>query len=155
MVVELNDSERAVLTRLRATGEVLTQALDKELAPWGVSAFEYAILDALTDVDPHLMRLTTLAEVTHGTLPRVSRAVASLQRGGLVDKVACPSDGRAINAVLTADGEAVHRRGGVVYADVAHRMVFADLEGEDSTHLARLLAAVMGRLDASDGRGGC
>src|SRR5687768_1054603 len=103
----LTQDQRVAVARLHALLELLPTALDKELAPAGITSFEFTLLEALHDADDHRLRLSALASRTNATLARLSRVVSSLERKDLVLRAACEEDGRATNAVLTDAGEAV------------------------------------------------
>ncbi|WP_066904803.1 MarR family winged helix-turn-helix transcriptional regulator [Millisia brevis] len=139
--------ERATAADLRAVGEALTLALDQRLAPSGVSAFELAIIEALHAAESGRLRLTALADTTRSGLPRISRAVAGLERRGLVEKVACAADGRAINAVLTDSGIDVLRRTEECSSDTIRRVLFEALDEKEVAELGALLDKIVAGLE--------
>ncbi len=50
------------------------------------------------------MRMTSLAERTEGSLPRLSQVVARLEKRGWVTRSTDPDDGRCTLATLTSEG---------------------------------------------------
>ena len=144
---ELTRSERVAVARLQAMLELLPTALDRELAPAGLTAFEYTLLEALAEVPEHRLRLSALAARTNASLPRLSRVVTGLERKGLAERRPCPADARATNAVLTADGLAAFDRSRSLHADAVRAMVLDALGPGDVDDLARLTLAILVRLD--------
>jgi len=143
----LTYEQRVALARLHALLELLPTALDKELAPAGITSFEFTLLEALYEADDHRLRLSALASRTNATLARLSRVVTSLERKDLVLRAPCEQDGRATNAVLTAAGEAVYLDSAALYADAVKRMV---LDGLDEDGVGRLAALSLGILSTLD-----
>lgn len=143
----LTRPERVAVARLQAMLELLPTALDRELAPAGLTAFEFTLLEALAEADGHWLRLSALAARTNATLARLSRVVTALERKGMVERAACPSDGRATNAVLTAAGLATYRQSRPLHADAVRRLVLDGLDPNEIDQLADLTYAVLTRLD--------
>ncbi|HEX2856139.1 MAG TPA: MarR family transcriptional regulator [Propionibacteriaceae bacterium] len=144
---ELTRPERVAIARLQAMLELLPTALDRELAPAGLTAFEYTLLEALAEAPDHRLRLSTLAARTNASLPRLSRVVTGLERKGLAERTPCPSDARATNAVLTPEGLATFERTRPRHAAAVRTMVLDALGPDDVDDLARLMLAVLTRLD--------
>ncbi|SPD86835.1 Transcriptional regulator, MarR family [Micropruina glycogenica] len=143
----LSYDQRVALARLAALLELLPTSLDKQLAPVGLTAFEFGLLSALADAPDHRLRLSALASRTNATLPRLSRVVTGLEAKGLVVRAACPMDGRATNAVLTEAGELRYRQGLPAYEGAVQSLVLADLSEADVSELARLSYLILARLD--------
>lgn len=101
----LDEAERDAWLRLVAVVELLPGVLDAQLrADAGLTHFEYFVLAMLSEAPERTLRMTTLAQRTNATLPRLSHVVRRLEDRGLVDRVPCPEDGRATNAHLTGAG---------------------------------------------------
>lgn len=101
----LDDAERAAWLRLIAVVELLPGVLDSQLrADADLTHFEYFVLAMLSEAPEHTLRMTSLAQRTNATLPRLSHAVRRLENRGLVHRFPCPEDGRATNARLTDAG---------------------------------------------------
>jgi DNA-binding MarR family transcriptional regulator len=143
----LTDGQRVAVARLHALLELLPTALDKELAPAGITSFEYTLLEALHEADNHRLRLSALAARTNATLARLSRVVSSLERKDLVLRAPCEEDGRATNAVLTDAGETVFVESSALYALAVQRMVLDGLDDAGIDQLASLSFAILSRLD--------
>ena len=159
--VTLTQTERVAVARLQAMLELLPTALDRELAPAGLTSFEFTLLEALFEAELHRLRLSVLAARTNATLARLSRVVTGLERKGLVERVACPSDGRATNAVLTPAGTIAYQESRKLHAEAVRSLILDGLDHGDVDQLARLTFAVLVRLDPearfgySTGTGAC
>ncbi|MBB2975219.1 DNA-binding MarR family transcriptional regulator [Microbacterium endophyticum] len=146
----LNRDERIAIARLHALLELLPTALDKELAPAGLTSFEYTLVEVLAEAPAHRMRLSMLAAKTNATLPRLSRVVSSLERKGLVVRAPCSQDGRATNAVLTPGGIDAFNASRELYAKAARAMILdglATLPDDGVAQLAELSYAILSTLD--------
>lgn len=143
----LSHPQRVAVARLHALLELLPTALDKRLAPAGLTAFEYTLLESLSEAELGRLRLSALASRTNATLPRLSRVVTGLERKGLVVRAACEADGRATNAVLTDEGRTAYISAQPRYADAVRDMILDGLDEGGVDDLARLALDVLGRLD--------
>jgi DNA-binding MarR family transcriptional regulator len=91
-----------------ALGSVLIRlptALDVQLLrDAGISHFEYGVLSSLSDSPGRTLRMSELAVLAEGSLPRLSQVVGRLEKRGWVRRTPDPADGRYNLAVLTDDG---------------------------------------------------
>jgi DNA-binding MarR family transcriptional regulator len=84
---------------------LLMDRLDRDLRErHDLSMPEYEILVRLSEAPGHRMRMAELAGSISHSRSRVTHTVARLERDGLVTRSACPSDGRGVEAVVTAAG---------------------------------------------------
>jgi DNA-binding MarR family transcriptional regulator len=80
-------------------------ALDKQLqTDAGISHFEYTVLAQLSGRPDRTLRMSALAELTGGSLSRLSHLVKRLELRGWIRREPCPDDGRYTNAILTDEG---------------------------------------------------
>lgn len=93
------------------------------------------------------IRPTDLAGRSLLTKSGVTRAIDRLERDGLVERTACPTDGRAFHIVLTASGRHLLKRSapGHIRAVAAH---FAD---PLSPHELAVLTTALEKIAATDG----
>lgn len=83
----------------------LPAALDAQLRrDAGISHFEYQVLAALSEAEGRTLRMSGLALLAEGSLPRLSQVVARLERQGWVRRAPDPADGRYTLATLTDEG---------------------------------------------------
>lgn len=143
----LSTQERVAVARLQALLELLPSALDRGLQPAGLTAYEYTLLETLSEADNHRLRLSALAGRTNASLARLSRVVSSLERKGLVERVPCPADSRATNAVLTSAGEAAYASSRQLHGAAVRALVLDALDSDDVDDLSRVAGAILTRLD--------
>ena len=76
----LTEDERAAWLRLIAVVELLPGVLDSQLrADSGLTHFEYFVLAMLSEAPERTLRMTSLAQRTNATLPRLSHVVNRLE----------------------------------------------------------------------------
>ena len=80
---------------------VLSAQLQRE---FGLSHFEYLILARLSEAPGGAIRLSVLATITGGSLPRLSQAIDRLEKRGWVSRRPDSSDPRYTLATLTRAG---------------------------------------------------
>lgn len=103
----LDDEQLDAWVKLVAVVELLPGVLDSQLRrDAGLTHFEYFVLAMLSEADDRTLRMTSLAQRTNATLPRLSHVVRRLEDRDLVERFPCPEDGRATNARLTQSGMA-------------------------------------------------
>src|SRR5258708_19245567 len=80
----------------------LPGALDTQLrGDAGLTLYEYLVMAALSQAPDRTRRMTDLAELTKGSLPRLSQVVTKLDGRGWVRRRADPKDRRVTLAPLT------------------------------------------------------
>lgn len=148
----LDDRERGAWLRLVAVVEMLPGVLDAQLRTQaGLTHFEYFVLAMLSEAPEHTLRMTSLAQRTNATLPRLSHVVRRLEDRGLVGRVPCPEDGRATNARLTHDGWDAIVAAAPGHVTTVRRHVLDPLTPEQLDQLRGIGDALLTRLDP-DGR---
>ena len=150
----LDDEQMAAWRRLVAVLELLPGVLDGQLRRDAqLTHFDYYVLAVLSEAPDRTLRLTTLAQRTNATLPRLSHVVQRLEDRGLMERFPCPQDRRATNARLTAAGwqKVVDTAPGHV-ATVREHVIDA-LSPDQINQLAAIADAILRRLDP-DGRMG-
>jgi DNA-binding MarR family transcriptional regulator len=106
-----NEISRAVtlIAQFRRTSQLMVAELVERLASAGYSDITAAAHPLFENIDPGGTRLTELAARAGMTHQSMGELVDSLARGGYVERVADPSDGRARLVSLTARGRRVAR----------------------------------------------
>lgn len=136
----------SVLIRLPAT-------LDAQLqGDAGISHFEYQVLAMLSEAPDRTVRLSELAALAEGSLPRLSQVVSRLEKRGWVRRTPDPSDGRYTLGILTDDGwdKVVATAPGHVHA--VRRHVFDPLTKAQQRQLREITQRIMRTIDPA---GGC
>jgi len=120
----------------------MSDALDEELAPLGITAAQFVILVMLADADADsASNLCRSASYDQGAMTRM---IDRLERKGLVRRVRSPNDRRRVNLELTADGRAVYPKLIESAANVQNRF----LRGFSKTE-AQQLEGLLGRMLAN------
>lgn len=150
VVKGMSSQESRAWLSLMSLSQMLEAALDRQLLEdAGLINFEYGILTALQLAQDQKMRSGDLAVAMGSPAPRMSKAVARLERRGLVERVSCPSDGRAINVGLTEDGSQLWRKASKPHVTFARDTILGELSEEALTQLADLLQPIVTKLDPS------
>ena len=101
----LDDQEQQTWLELTAMLSWLPDALDAQLQrDAGLSHFEYQVMAMLSMSPRRTRRMSEVAALANGSLPRLSRTVDRLDKRGWVVRRPDPDDGRATLAVLTDAG---------------------------------------------------
>src|SRR3954470_8409040 len=83
----------------------LTREIDKRAAAAGTVPLDiYDILLVLEESPNRMLRMSELADQSMLTRSGLTRLVDRLEKEGLVARKACPSDRRAVHAMLTEKG---------------------------------------------------
>ena len=144
----LSEDERVMWLRFMAVVELLPGVLDSQLrADSGLTHFEYFVVAMLSEAPERTLRMTSLAQLTNATLPRLSHVVRRLEERGLIDRFPCPDDGRATNARLTDQGWEVVVAAAPGHVDTVRRHVLDPLTPQQVDHLRDIAAALLTRLD--------
>lgn len=144
----MTEEERRSWRRLIAVTELLPAALDAELRrDAGLTHFEYFVLVMLSEAPDRTLRMTTLAQHTNASLPRLSHVVRRLEDRELVERFPCPEDGRATNARLTGGGWDAVVAAAPGHVDTVRHLVLDALTPTQVTQLRRIGDALLSRLD--------
>jgi len=83
--------------------------LERELQErHGIGMSEFEVIDRLVGAPETKLRMQELAEVVHLSQSALSRAVARLERDGLVCRALCEQDRRGVFVALTEAGRERH-----------------------------------------------
>lgn len=139
----LDDEQQQIwLTYLKGVHR-LEDYLDRCLRPFGLSLAEYEIFVALSQADLWRLRMSELADAVHQSRSRLTHTIARLEKEGLVERIACPSDRRGVWAQLTSTGYALLEKAAPSHvASVRHALVDA-VSAEDFRALGRVFGAVL------------
>ncbi len=144
----LDEDERAAWLRLVAVVELLPGVLDSQLrAEAGLTHFEYFVLAMLSEAPERTLRMTSLAQRTNATLPRLSHVVRRLEGRALVERFPCAEDGRATNARLTDEGWDLIVAAAPGHVAAVRHHVVDPLTREQLEQLRGIGDAVLTRLD--------
>lgn len=110
------------------------------LAPLNVSMAEYSVLALLGEAGRTGMRMSKLAERRLMSTGGFTRLAERLERRGLIERRQSTADGRAVDAVLTADGRSLLRKAWKQQHGDLRRLFFDRLDEDDLRDLVRVWA---------------
>lgn len=128
----------------------LPAALDAQLRrDAGITHFEYQVLAGLSAAADRTMRISELAGVTEGSLPRVSQVVRKLEARGWVRRSADQADGRCTLATLTRPGLAKLTQIAPGHVAEVRRLVFDQLSGVQARQVREAGRRILRAVEAS------
>jgi DNA-binding MarR family transcriptional regulator len=142
----LDEDEMAAWLPLVRLLTALPQSLDTQLREEaGISHLYYQVLVMLSASPDGALRMTEIARTTGMSLSRLSRAVASLEERGWVERRPCPDDRRGQVAHLLPPGRRALEAAAPGHVAEVRRRVFDHLSPEQVRQLRgiaeQLLAA--------------
>jgi DNA-binding MarR family transcriptional regulator len=126
----------------------ITRRLDEELqATHGLSLAEYDALLQIAHAPGRRVRMNVLANRVLLSRSGITRLVDRLEAAGSVERMACTSDARGQEAVLTASGLDRLRTAADTHLDGVRRYFLERLETADLDAIERSLGRVAGALE--------
>jgi DNA-binding MarR family transcriptional regulator len=131
---------------LLETHKHLTRALDAELgARFDLSLSALELLARLGAADGGCLRLSALAAEAGLSLSRVSRLTGSLEARGLLQRMPCAEDARAVEAHLTGPGRELMRAAQTAHLAAVQRLFLERLTESELDTLAGVFGRLSGR----------
>jgi DNA-binding MarR family transcriptional regulator len=96
----------------------------------GIGFYEYSVLSWLSMAQDHTVRMSQLAELTRGSLSRLSNVVKRLEQRELVRRAPDPTNGRYTNAFLTQAGWECVVRAAPGHVNAVRQFIFDPLSAE-------------------------
>jgi len=144
---------RANRSALAKTLVRLPTALDAQLRrDAGISHFEYQVLALLSEAPGRTLRMSALATLAGGSLPRLSQVVARLEQRGWMRRTPDQADGRYTLAILTDQGRAKVTEAAPGHVEEVRRLVFDPLTKTQSRQLREIGRRIMRAVDPDDHR---
>lgn len=142
LFVELKSEQRRAWIAFFVSHGVLTRKVEAALAAKGHPSLEvYEVLLNLEVAERGMLRMSELADRVIYSRSGLTRLVDRLERQGWLRREACPSDRRAIHAVITESGLALREAAWPVYRDAVQEHFGAHMSADE----AHLLGDVLGR----------
>src|ERR1700677_635024 len=149
----LDAEERQAWLALASALNRLPAALDAQLRrDAGISHFEYQVLALLSEAPDRTLRMSALATLAEGSLPRLSQVVARLEQHGWVRRTPDPADGRYTLAILTDQGLAKVTEAAPGHVQEVRRLVFDPLTKTQSRQLREIGRRLTRAIDPDDHR---
>jgi DNA-binding MarR family transcriptional regulator len=146
--VTLTERELETWRRFLRAHAYITRRLDADLhAAHDMTLSDYEVLLHLSRAPDRKMRMSELAAQVLLTRSGMTRLVQGLEKGGLVERVSCPMDGRGSYAQLTDAGRAQLEIAAATHLQGVRELFVAAMTAEKLDELGDLL----GVLPGSDG----
>ena len=127
--------------------ELLQHQLDRELREeHDISFSEYEILVRLSEADGGRMRMATLADAMSHSRSRVTHTISRMEKADLVVRRASDSDGRGVEAVMTAEGQRVLQEAAPTHVRGVRQHLVDLADRADFAALGRIFNEVSDRL---------
>jgi DNA-binding MarR family transcriptional regulator len=147
----LDAEEGQIWRALAAAMNRLPAALDAQLRrDAGISHFEYQVLALLSEAPDRTLRMSELASLAEGSLPRLSQVVARMEKRGWMRRTPDPVDGRYTLAILTDDGMAKVIEAAPGHVEEVRRLIFDQLTKAQSRQLREIGRRITRAIDAGD-----
>jgi DNA-binding MarR family transcriptional regulator len=129
---------------------VLFHQLDRDLRTrHDLSMPEYEIFVRLSEAPDRRLRMAELADAVAHSRSRVTHTISRLESAGLVERVACPEDGRGVVAGLTAKGFRALEQAAGTHVDGVRDYLIDNASPEELAALERVFERVRARLGGS------
>jgi DNA-binding MarR family transcriptional regulator len=129
----------------------LSAALDAQLQrDAGISHCEYAVMAGLSQAPGRTLRMSVLANLTEGSLPRISQVVGRLEKRGWVRRTPDPADGRYTLAILTEAGLATVVAAAPGHVTQVRRLIFDPLTKAQVRQLRAISRRIIRAIDPDD-----
>jgi DNA-binding MarR family transcriptional regulator len=149
----LDQDERQAWIALISMLTRLPGALDAQLQrEAGISHFEYQVMVCLSESPDRTLRMSVLAMLVEGSLPRLSQVVSRLEKRGWVRRVPDPDDGRYTLAILTDDGSAKVMQIAPGHVGEVRRLVFDPLTKPQVRQLQQISRRIIRAIDPAGPR---
>lgn len=126
---------------------VLSARLQRE---FGVSQFEYLILAHLSETPGLVLRMSVLATLCGGSLPRLSQAVARLEKRGWISRQPDPEDSHYTLARLSPAGLDQLQQMAPSHVDAVREFVFDQLTRAQVRQLGAIAQRILNGLPPDD-----
>jgi DNA-binding MarR family transcriptional regulator len=148
---KVDEGRLAAWMSLMQARSALVQTLEREMeTSRGLSLSEYDVLVRLHGAPEGRLGMQELATAVQLSKSGMTRLVDRMERAGLIERQACPSDRRVTWATLTANGRSELRRALPVFLESLKEHFARHLDDRDVEGLRSALGKV---LRANDGAG--
>ncbi|MGW4912813.1 MarR family winged helix-turn-helix transcriptional regulator [Streptomyces sp. NPDC004270] len=145
----LDDEEKRAWTAFTTAHALLYRQLEQRLKrEFGLSGLQYEILARLSGTPDREMRMAELACALVNSKSGLTYQIGQMEKSGLVRRRSCPSDERAVYAVLTDEGMALLERAAPDFVGLVRELLFDALTPEQVRALADGLGEASRRMAA-------
>ena len=143
LTVQETDAWLGVATIAMQLPAVLDAKLQRDS---GLGFFEYTVLSWLSMAEHRTIRMSDLAELSRGSLSRLSNVVKRLEQRELVRRAPDPTNGRYTNAVLTDAGWECVVRAAPGHVNAVRRFIFDPLSTKQVEALREISGLIADRI---------
>lgn len=148
----LNEEEKRAWTAFTTAHALLYRQLEQRLKrDFGLSGLQYEILARLSGAPSREMRMAELAGALVNSKSGLTYQIGQLEKAGLVRRRSCPSDDRAVFAVLADEGMALLERAAPGHVGLVRELLFDALTPDQVRALADGLGEASRRMAAGPG----
>jgi len=145
----LNEQEKRAWTAFTTAHALLYRRLEQRLkSDVGLSGLQYEILARLSGAPGREMRMAELAGALVNSKSGLTYQIGQMEKSGLVRRRPCPSDERAVYAVLTDDGMALLERAAPGHVEMVRELLIDVLTPDQVRALADGLSEASRRMAA-------
>lgn len=128
----LDATEMAAWRAFVSTIHLLERRIEEQLkSAAGLTHPQYEVLVRLADAPGRQMRMSELARVVVASKSALTYQITQLEKAGLVQRTACPSDERGVLAGITEAGLECLRRVAPGHVDVVRTYLIDQLSREE------------------------
>lgn len=121
----------------------INERLDDALRRFGIDLGEYEILVSLEEAEGRQLRMSELADKVHQSRSRLTHTVARMERAGLVERRACPTDRRGVWAKLTDKGFELLQQAAPSHVESVRSAFVEAVDPKDFRAIGRAFEAVL------------
>jgi DNA-binding MarR family transcriptional regulator len=143
------DEQRSWRAFLRGTHKLFDHLESELRTAHGLSGDDYEVLVALSEGPPEGIRMSVLAENALMSRSRLTYTVDRMERDGLLERVACPEDGRGLRAALTRKGQKLLETAAVTHVEGVRRWLLDVLTEREFNTVGTAFARVLEQLPAA------
>lgn len=144
----LSDDEMRAWVRFVETQGDLMSALERDLAPTGLTLGDYQVFVYLSSAEDDSMRMCDLAEILQLSPSGLTRRLDGLVRAGWVERRPSDLDRRVMHAVLTEAGRAKLEASAPIHVASVRERIIDHLDRDDLRAFARAFGKIRDALDA-------
>lgn len=148
----LNEEEKRAWTAFTTAHALLFRRLEERLKhDFDLSGLQYEILARLSGAPNRELRMAELACALVNSKSGLTYQIGQMEKVGLVHRRSCPSDERAVFAVLTDEGMALLERAAPGHVDLVRELLIDVLTPDQVRALADGLGEASRRMTAGPG----
>jgi DNA-binding MarR family transcriptional regulator len=148
----LNEEEKRAWTAFTTAHALLYRRLEQRLKrDFGLSGLQYEILARLSGAPDRELRMAELACALVNSKSGLTYQIGQLEKAGLVRRRSCPSDERAVYAVLADEGMALLERAAPGHVELVRELLIDALTPDQVRALGDGLGEASRRMAAGPG----